>query len=89
MNKSLAIIRKRKSLGQIGYEADERGGIQNWGEWDKLKRDSVIGPLITGIHEKMARNIAFVVIKRLGVKGWKVRVDATGCDVYKSRSVRR
>lgn len=41
----------RKSLGQIAYEADGRGGIQNFGPWDKL--DGSVGELIKEIHKNM------------------------------------
>lgn len=49
---------KRKSLGQIAYEANTDGGQQNWGPWSKAP------PLVQRIHERMAAAVARAVRRR-------------------------
>ena len=50
------IVKEEKSLAQIAYEADENGGQQNWGPWDKAN------PLVREVHRNM---VSAVVIEML------------------------
>lgn len=60
MTKQLTLVKKyRKSLGQIAYETDPRGGQQNFGTWDKCS------DLVRSIHENMAHAVAKEVMRRL------------------------
>lgn len=48
-----------RSLGQIAYEADPRGGQQNWGKWEDVP------DMIKDIHEEMANAVKEAVWERL------------------------
>ncbi len=50
---------KRKTLGQIAYEACEQGGQQNWGSWTQAPE------IVRYVHEKMARAVERAVRRRL------------------------
>ena len=47
-----------KSLGQIAYEADSRGGQQNFGPWEKAT------PLVREVLENVAQAVADEVRRR-------------------------
>lgn len=49
----------RKSLAQIGYEADADGGIQNFGPWENVT------PLVRQVHENIARAVEEEIYARL------------------------
>lgn len=47
-----------KTLGQIAYESDKRGGQQNFGKWQQAPQ------VVREIHERMAQAVKKAVLER-------------------------
>lgn len=52
-----------KSLGQVAYEKNEIGGIQNWGPWEKAPQ------AVRDSHENLARIVVSELCRRAKNEG--------------------